>query len=131
MKCHTLSCIQCDTGEWTLSYHGPDISVAHQRHPEQTLRLDADGMELLPAPSAMAQLLGLELPANPVIKVQFEHLVLQPDPLSSSSSSATASSAPAKRAAGHGTGGSPTSSTNAAEALGGERELSLALGYRL
>ena len=130
MKCHTLSCIQCDTGEWTLSYHGPDISVAHQRHPEQTLRLDAEGIELEPAPSGTALLLGLQLPANPAIKVQLQRLELQLDPLSLSSSSAPPSSAPAKRVAGHVASGSPTSSTNAAEVLCVERELSLADGYQ-
>ena len=119
-------------GEWTLSYHGPDISIVHLRHPQQTLRLGADGVELEPAPSTMALLLGLQLPANPVIKVQLERLMLQPPPLSffthTHTSSATVFSASAdaeKGAGGHVAGGSPTSSTNAAEALG-DRILHLA-----
>jgi hypothetical protein len=116
-------------GEWTLSYHGPDISIVHNMHPQQTLRLGADGVELEPAPSAIALLLGLQLPANPVIKVQLERLVLQPAPTSffthTHTSSATVFSASAKGAGGHVAGGSPTSSTNAAEALG-DRILELA-----
>lgn len=54
-------------GRWFLEYHGPNISVTHQDHPDQQLLLDAEGFQLHPGVSSTALL--LDLPHLPTLKV--------------------------------------------------------------
>jgi hypothetical protein len=58
-------------GRWFLEYHGPNISVSHEDHPDQQLLLDAEGFELHPGISPTALL--LDLPHLPTLKVWLSH----------------------------------------------------------
>lgn len=54
-------------GHWHLEYHGPNISVRHQDHPQMCVVLDADGFELQPGASPTAVI--FDLPRPPTLKV--------------------------------------------------------------
>ena len=67
-----------EAGRWIIEYHGPDLSVTHQDHPQQTLMLTADGFELQPPTSETARTFALPPPPRLTVcaaALSFEELV--------------------------------------------------------